>query len=78
VSCLLPEYAVGIRAFRTIMSDAFAQPRCYKDAIHGIAQGAWEYRTLTAGHAVPHGWRVVYQCPTHQLIKYTYWERITP
>ena len=46
VSCLIPEYAVGIRAWRTHMSDAFAQPRCFKDAIHGAKIGEWEYRVI--------------------------------
>ena len=42
--CMLPEYAVGIRSFRVHTSDAFAQPRCYKNAIHGAKIGEWEYR----------------------------------
>jgi hypothetical protein len=44
VTCLIPEYAVGIRAFRTVTSDAFAQPRCYANCIHGAKIGAWEVR----------------------------------
>jgi len=41
MTCLIPEYAIGIRAFRTIPQDAFGQPRCLKDAIHGAKVGAW-------------------------------------
>lgn len=45
MSCFIPEYAIGIRAYgRVIAQDAFGQPRCYKDAIHGAKVGAWEYR----------------------------------
>lgn len=43
MTCLIPEYAIGIRAFRQHASDAFAQPRCLKHAIHGAAIGEWEY-----------------------------------
>ena len=39
--CLIPEYAIGIRAWRTIPQDAFGLPRCCKDAIHGMKIGAW-------------------------------------
>lgn len=41
---IIPEYAIGIRAFRVHASDAFAQPRCFKNAIHGGKIGDWEYR----------------------------------
>ena len=41
MSYMLPEYAVGIRAFRVHTSDAFAQPRCFANAIHGARIGAW-------------------------------------
>lgn len=44
MTCLIPEYAIGIRAFRAHPSDAFALPRCLKDAIHGARIGAWVYR----------------------------------
>lgn len=41
----LPEYAVGVKSYgRHIAQDAFGQPRCLKDAIHGAKVGAWEYR----------------------------------
>ncbi len=41
--CLMPEYAIGIRAYRAHPSDAFAQPRCQKDALHGMKIGDWTY-----------------------------------
>lgn len=41
MTCLIPEYAIGIRAFRAHTSDAFAQPRCMKNAIHGGKIGEW-------------------------------------
>ena len=41
MTCLIPEYAIGIRAHRTVTSDAFAQPRCMKNAIHGAKVGEW-------------------------------------
>ena len=44
MTCFIPEYAIGIRAFRTIPQDAFGLPRCQRHAIHGGAVGAWEYR----------------------------------
>lgn len=44
MTCLIPEYAIGVRAFRSHPSDAFAQPRCLSNAMHGAAIGAWEYR----------------------------------
>lgn len=44
MSCIIPEWAIGIRAFRTHTSDAFAQPRCLRDALHGMKIGAWEWR----------------------------------
>ena len=44
MTCLIPEYAIGIRAFRTIPQDAFGLPRCCKDAIHGMKIGAWTYQ----------------------------------
>lgn len=43
MTCLIPEYAVGIRSFRVVTSDAFAQLRCYANAIHGAKIGEWEY-----------------------------------
>ena len=43
MSCLIPEYAIGIRAHRAHPSDAFAQPRCWKDAMHGVKIGEWVY-----------------------------------
>lgn len=42
--CLYPEYAIGIRAWRAHPSDAFAQPRCLKNALHGMKIGVWERR----------------------------------
>lgn len=47
MTCLIPEYAIGIRAFRTHASDAFAQPRCMKNAIHGAKVGEWKYQDGT-------------------------------
>lgn len=44
MTCFIPEYAVGIRAFRSHPSDAFAQPRCLAHAMHGAAIGAWVYQ----------------------------------
>ncbi len=44
MTCLIPEYAIGIRAFRVVTSDAFAQPRCYRDALHGMKLGAWVWQ----------------------------------
>ncbi len=44
MTCLIPDYAIGIRAFRVVVSDTFAQPRCFLHAIHGATIGAWEYR----------------------------------
>lgn len=56
MSCLIPEYAIGIRAYRTIAQDAFGLPRCYRDAIHGAKVGMWEYR---AGRKLTHWERIV-------------------
>lgn len=42
MTCFIPEYAIGIRAFRVVPSDAFAQPRCLLHAIHGAKIGEWE------------------------------------
>ena len=44
MTCLIPEYAIGIRAFRVHTSDAFAQPRCFKNAMHGARMGEWHYQ----------------------------------
>lgn len=44
MSCIIPEYAIGIRSWRAHASDAFAQPRCCKHAMHGIAIGEWIYQ----------------------------------
>lgn len=44
MTCFIPEYAVGIRAFRPHASDAFGQPRCFATALHGAAIGEWVYR----------------------------------
>jgi hypothetical protein len=41
VSCIIPEYAIGIRAFRALPAAAFAQPRCLKHCIHGAKVGQW-------------------------------------
>lgn len=46
MTCLYPEYAIGIRAMRGHPSDRFAQPRCIKNAIHGAKEGEWEYRIV--------------------------------
>lgn len=46
MTCLYPAYAIGIRAFRTHTSDAFAQPRCMANAIHGAKIGEWEHRIV--------------------------------
>jgi len=56
MTATIPEYAIGIRAFRPLPGAAFAQPRCLKDAIHGAKVGAWEYR---AGKKITH-WEYVY------------------
>lgn len=45
MSCIIPEYAIGIRAYGVqIAQDAFAQPRCLRNAIHGAKVGMWEWR----------------------------------
>ena len=44
MSCLIPEYAIGIRAFRAHPSDTFGQPRCHKDALHGMKIGEWVWQ----------------------------------
>lgn len=44
MTCFIPEYAIGIRAYRSHASDAFAQPRCLKHAMHGVAIGEWIYQ----------------------------------
>ena len=44
MTCLIPEYAIGIRAFRAHASDAFAQPRCFANAIHGGKIGDWYWK----------------------------------
>lgn len=41
VSCIIPEYAIGIRAFRALPASAFALPRCMKNCIHGAKVGQW-------------------------------------
>jgi hypothetical protein len=41
VSCIIPEYAVGIRAFRALPASAFALPRCLRTCVHGAKVGAW-------------------------------------
>lgn len=76
--CLIPEYAVGIRAARVHTSDQFAQPRCYKNAWHGAAIGEWETKMIAPGADIPKGWRVIYADDTHTTIRYTYWLRVTP
>lgn len=43
---MIPEYAIGVRSFRPLPAGAFAQPRCQATAIHGMAVGEWEYRTI--------------------------------
>lgn len=55
MTCFYPEYAVGIRAYRLHSSDAFAQPRCIKTAIHGAKIGAWERQN---GQRITHWERV--------------------
>lgn len=74
----IPDYAIGIRSHRAHASDAFAQPRCYAHALHGMAIGAWEYSIIAADAIVPPGWRVIERCRDRVLIKYTHWERICP
>ena len=44
MSCIIPEYAIGIRAYRLLPASAFAQPRCLATCIHGAKVGQWEYR----------------------------------
>ena len=56
MTCLIPEYAIGIRSYgRHIAQDAFGLPRCWKNAIHGSKVGAWEYR---AGKKITHWERI--------------------
>ena len=42
MTCLIPEYAIGIRAFRVLPASAFAQPRCLRNCIHGAKVGQWQ------------------------------------
>lgn len=46
MTCLYPAYAIGIRSYRAHPSDAFAQPRCMKNALHGMTIGCWEYHMV--------------------------------
>jgi len=41
MSCIIPEYAIGIRAFRALPAGAFALPRCLNNCIHGAKVGQW-------------------------------------
>ena len=56
MTCLIPEYAIGIRAWRTIPQDAFGLPRCCKDAIHGMKIGTWYW---TGGKKVTQWERII-------------------
>ena len=87
MSCMLPEYAVGIRSFRPPSpADIATQPHCYKNAIHGGRVGEWEVRAIAPDAPIPPGWRVtghipacaMYGVSTMTLITYIYWERIIP
>ena len=51
MTCLYPEHAIGIRAFRAVESDRFGHPRCLLQAIHGAKVGAWGWA---------HGRRIIY------------------
>lgn len=57
---LIPEYAIGIRSFRALPGAAFALPRCQAQAIHGMAVGAWEYRTVGGRMVKRTHWEYVY------------------
>lgn len=78
MTSLYPAYAIGIRAQRVNPRDAFAQPRCFANALHGMVEGAWELHTITASDPVPAGWRVTNRCGDRVVIQRTVWERITP
>ncbi len=41
VSCIIPEYAIGIRSFRALPASLFANPRCLATCIHGAKVGQW-------------------------------------
>jgi hypothetical protein len=41
MSCFIPEYAIGIRAYRALPAAAFALPRCLRNCIHGAKIGQW-------------------------------------
>lgn len=73
MSCLMPEHAVGIRAYgRRVARDAFALPRCMAHAMHGWVEGEWEFAPLVT--PIPRGWRRI----SPELMKRTIWERVTP
>lgn len=57
---LIPEYAIGIRAWRALPGAAFAQPRCQRTAIRGMAVGAWEYRRVAGRLVKITHWEHVY------------------
>lgn len=73
MTCFIPEYAVGIRAYgRRRNAQAFGLATCLRTALHGIAEGEWEFASLVT--PIPRGWRRV----TPELMKRTIWERVTP
>ncbi len=60
MAALIPEYAIGIRAFRPLPGAAFAQPRCAATAIHGAKVGAWEYRMIDGREVKITHWEYIY------------------
>lgn len=51
--CIIPEYAIGIRAYRALPASAFALPRCFKDCIHGAKVGQWRGRIVDWEYIYP-------------------------
>lgn len=57
---MIPEYAIGIRAFRPLPASAFAQPRCLMHAIHGAKVGEWEYKMVDGRLIMITHWEYIY------------------
>jgi hypothetical protein len=74
---MYPAYAVGIRSHRTHTSDAFALPRCHKNALHGVVMGEWETKAIADGEPIPPGWREQSRYNGMVFVRRTYWERIS-
>lgn len=71
---MIAEHAVGIRSYgQANIRDTFALPRCAATALHGIAEGAWEFAPLASDAPVPDGWQRV----SPDLMRRTIWERIS-